>query len=257
MKESIRFLVLWVGTKCTLRCKNCCNLIPYVKPVSYDVQKVIENLTYITKDIVVETLQIQGGEPFSHLKLDEIILSCVLNHNIKKIEIASNGTIFPNDKVLEILREHKDRVLLRFSKYKCAESRQNDVSLYLQEKGIEVAYYDFMFGNGMWFDSGDINQSYNENSIEVQEIYKKCSNRSCWVLADDYMAVCGKLINLIEMKGGELDKNNIVNVSSYRKDGQSFKDVLQEFDRKYIEEIPVLCGYCKLQSGYIEPAVQI
>lgn len=257
MKESIRFLVLWVGTKCTLRCRNCCNLIPYAKPMSYDAQKVIAHLAYITKDIVVEKLQIQGGEPFTHPQLDEIILSCVQNLNIKKIEIASNGTVFPKEKTLEILREYKDKIVLRLSKYECVVSRQNDVNIYLQKAGIKAEYYDFMFNNGLWFDSGDINQNYNADQQEVKEIYRTCSNRSCWVLADDYLAICGKIINLYEIKGGKLDENNIINVSALVEHNIPFADSLQEFDRKYREEVPVLCGYCKMQNEYIEPAIQI
>lgn len=257
MKQSIRFLVLWVGTKCTLRCKNCCNLIPYVRPLSYDTQKIINNLAYVTKDIVVETLQIQGGEPFTHPQLDKIILDCVQNPNIKRIEVASNGTVFPHDSTLEILKKYKDRIMLRFSKYKCVESRQNDVSVYMLNAGVKVTHYDFMFGNGLWFDSGGIAQNYNKNLKEVKEIYRKCSNRSCWVLANDYMAICGKIINLLELKGGELEENNILNISELADKNIPFMDSLQEFDRKYTEEVPHLCGYCKMQNTFIEPAIQI
>lgn len=60
MKENIRFLVLWVGTKCSLRCKDCCNLIPYVQQESYNVNEIIDNLNYVTKDVKINLLQIQG-----------------------------------------------------------------------------------------------------------------------------------------------------------------------------------------------------
>lgn len=87
MKDSIKFLVLWGGTKCTLRCKNCCNLIPYVKQVSYDTEKITN---------------------------------------------------------------------------------------------------------------------------------KQCFNRTCQVLADDFMAVCGKIINLLELRGGNIEGNNIWDITNYR-----------------------------------------
>lgn len=60
-KNIIRFLVLWVGTSCTLRCRDCCNLIPYMPQISYDEEEIFENLDYITKEIKIDTLQIQGG----------------------------------------------------------------------------------------------------------------------------------------------------------------------------------------------------
>lgn len=61
MKNRIRFLVLWVGTKCTLKCRDCCNLIPYLTQKSYEVNDIVANIEYITENMDIEVLQIQGG----------------------------------------------------------------------------------------------------------------------------------------------------------------------------------------------------
>lgn len=151
MKDSIRFLVLWVGTKCTLKCENCCNLIPHAEQVSYD----------------------------------------------------------------------------------------------------------FIFGSGLWFDSGKIDQPFNNNYLEVEQIYKECTTKECWVLANNYMAQCGKIINLLEIKGGELSENNVIDVTNSRIREIDFRIVLDKFDHNYKTCIPSLCGYCKKREGYIEPAIQI
>lgn len=62
---------------------------------------------------------------------------------------------------------------------------------------------------------------------------------------------------MLELRGGKLEENNIIHVSSLKENNLSFIDSLQEFDRKYQKEVPCLCGYCKLQNEYIEPAIQI
>ena len=60
-KKVLDFLVLWMGTKCTLRCENCCNLIPYIEQKSYDADLIVKNIRYITNYISINRLQVQGG----------------------------------------------------------------------------------------------------------------------------------------------------------------------------------------------------
>lgn len=257
MKDSIRFLVLWVGTKCTLKCENCCNLIPHAEQVSYDFNCVLDNLEYITKNICIKTIQIQGGEPFTHPQLYEIIQACAINKNIESIEIASNGTVMPSSEVLQIIKQYKKKIVLRFSKYKCVENRQKEVTKMIEKNGVTVQSYDFIFGSGLWFDSGKIDQPFNNNYLEVEQIYKECTTKECWVLANNYMAQCGKIINLLEIKGGELSENNVIDVTNSRIREIDFRIVLDKFDHNYKTCIPSLCGYCKKREGYIEPAIQI
>ena len=106
MKNKIRFLVLWVGSKCTLKCRDCCNLIPYLEQKTYSVDSIINNINYITQDMEIELLQIQGGEPFTHKHISEIIEKCAMNNHIHKIEIASNGTILPNEDTIKVIKKY-------------------------------------------------------------------------------------------------------------------------------------------------------
>ena len=167
MLNRIRFLVFWVGTKCTLKCKNCCNLIPYVNPVSYSTKKILDNLSYITKDIVVETLQIQGGEPFTHREIDSIIEFCALNPNIHKIEIASNGTIIPNKRTIDVIKKYNEKIVLRFSDYVCDRKKRQILEDRLKNQyNVDVQKYEFMYNTGEWFDLGDID---NKKETDIQK----------------------------------------------------------------------------------------
>lgn len=99
----INFLALWVGTTCTLNCRNCCNLIPYLKARIFDAEKVLANIHYIASEISIELLQIQGGEPLTSHQLEQMITG--LNGlPIENIELASNGTLVPSAEVLTAMK---------------------------------------------------------------------------------------------------------------------------------------------------------
>ncbi len=257
MKDTIDFLVFWVGTRCSLRCKNCGNLIPYAMPVSYDCTKILKNLEYICQDVKIRKLQIQGGEPFTYKKIAKVIEGCAKLNNIGRIEISTNGTILPDEETIKTLAAHADKVMVRFSMYDCvdAEARKRKIDI-LTANGVSVGNYNFMFSTGEWFDSGDYQQPRNEDKEQVREIYKNCCNRSCWTLADDFMACCGKILTLRELKK-EYGNDNILNITSLRNESKNFIEALTEFDNKYLNEVPEICAYCKPQSDRIPAAIQL
>lgn len=259
MKDTINFLVFWVGTRCTLRCKNCGNLIPYVEQVSYECSKILDNLEYICNYVKISKLQIQGGEPFTHKEIAKIINGCANMSNIRQIEISTNGTILADEETIQVLAKHANKVTVRFSVYDCVddEARQNKINI-LMSKGVNVENYNFMFSTGEWFDSGDFWQERNEDRAQVRTVYKNCYNRSCWTLADDYMACCGKILTLRNLKkNDEEGGDNVLNVTSLRLNAKNFLYELSEFDNRYINAVPEICAYCKLQNERIPAAIQL
>lgn len=255
MKNTIRFLVFWVGTRCSLQCKNCGNLIPYTDQVSYDSIKILSNLEYVCEKVRIEKMQIQGGEPFTHKDIAKIVDACANMSNIEKIEISTNGTILPDEETIRVLAKHAGKVMVRFSVYDCVDGslRQQKMDA-LMSKGVTVGSYNFMFSTGEWFDSGDYWQERNEDREQVKSIYKSCNNRDCWTLADDEMACCGKILALRNLKK-ECGKDNVLDITSMRIKQTDFLNELQEFDRKYIDEVPEICAYCKPQNSRIPAAV--
>lgn len=258
MLNSIRFLVFWVGTKCTLKCKNCCNLIPYVNPVSYSTKKILDNLSYITKDIVVETLQIQGGEPFTHKEIDSIIEFCALNPNIHKIEIASNGTIIPNKRTIDVIKKYNEKIVLRFSDYVCDRKKRQIIEDRLKNQyNVDVQKYEFMYNTGEWFDLGDVDNKKETDIQKRKKTYDDCPNRSCWTLADDYLAGCGRMISYLQLKNETIKGNNILNISELRETNYPFIEAYQKFEERYRTFVSDLCGYCRISDKLIPAGNQI
>ena len=148
----IHFLVFWVGTKCSLKCKNCCNLIPYLKQDSYMYEENLKDLEFLSQNFDIACLQVQGGEPFTHKMIDQIIYA-IGKLNIRKIEIASNGTILLNNKVLKALKENP-HIYVRFSNYNCVEKRRQKVIEQLDANNISYKIYNFITKESSWFDWG-------------------------------------------------------------------------------------------------------
>ena len=258
MNNKIRFLVLWIGTKCTLKCRNCCNLIPYVKHYSYNIDDIMANLDYITKTVEIECLQIQGGEPFTHKQADKIIEMCAINNKIHKIEIASNGTILPNTETIQIIKKYKNKVTIRFSNYSCGKERRKQIEDYLQkEHGIYVQNYEFMYDTGEWFDLGDVDNEKECDFEKISETYRKCPNKSCWTLAGKYLAGCGRMISYLMLKNEKIEENNILDIEWLRKANRPFIDEYQKFEKRYNTQASDLCGYCRISNNLIPAAIQM
>lgn len=258
MINKIRFLVLWVGTRCTLKCKDCCNLIPYLRQRSYETNNVIENLNYITKEIEIELLQIQGGEPFTHKDLDKIILSCVNNEHIHRIEIASNGTIMLNEKIIELVKKYQDKVTVRFSDYMYGKKNRKSIEQkLLKNYGLKVEKYDFIYDTGEWFDLGGFERKKEGNIKKIKQTYENCPNKSCWTLADNYFAGCGRMISYLELYNETIDGNNILDILKMRNENQSFKSAFQVFEKNYRTGVSDLCGYCEIGEQLIPAGIQL
>lgn len=256
--DNIHFLVLWLGTKCNLRCKNCANLVPYLEDTEYNVEKIISNMDYLTKDVFVQNIQIQGGEPFLYKELAYIAETCAKNEHIGHITIASNATIRPSEKMVDILSKYYKKIDVRYSAYECVDKiwRQQLIED-LCKRGVNAETYHFIFGNGKWYDSGDCAE-FNDDKDEVFRMYKRCANRHCWTYLDDYLVNCSRIYSLMLIRDNiNIENNNMLNITEARLNKKDIKMLLDNFDYRYIHEAPYMCGYCKGTDNYIEPGIQL
>lgn len=108
-----------ITQRCTLKCKDCQLLMPYIENPSDDQYEMIK------KDIddffslvdYVADFDIIGGEPLLYPKLCEHIRYIVDNYGkqIGNLQVITNATIKPSEKVLKTLKEY--HVHVRISDY--------------------------------------------------------------------------------------------------------------------------------------------
>lgn len=142
-----------ITSRCTLRCKNCNMFISHMAEaydMSIDSLKRNFDIFFESVDYVYE-YTLLGGEPFVHKDLVEIIsyMGNTYGKRIGRINLISNGTIVPNDEVIQtMIRYH---VTVHISDYTCSvpyDNKLKEVIGRFSQAGIE--YY--VIPNNTWKD---------------------------------------------------------------------------------------------------------
>ncbi len=202
----IDFLVFWCGTKCNLHCKNCCNLIPYMRQESFDVNEILGDFHFLSEKTKIKHVQIQGGEIFTHPNTAQIINVLGSCKNIDKISLTTNGSIVPKSEVIEALKSNP-QILVTISYYQCVDiaKRQKLIDLF-EQNHIAYHLYKFLYNDGQWFDYGNV---YQKRVSKKQAItnYRDCEEKYCLTFADGFLYACGKIRGINEVYGEDITAN--------------------------------------------------
>lgn len=102
--------------KCNLECLHCYNESSPHKNKSLSIElinEIISGLSTYYDDN--SQLILTGGEPLLYDKLKDIIEIAESSSIFKKIRINTNGTIFPNKSLLDVLLKYKDKIDVQIS----------------------------------------------------------------------------------------------------------------------------------------------
>ena len=153
----IEHFELIITTKCSLNCKRCSNLMPEYRKrqTAYfrdkeDILKEIDALADSVDEIL--NCRILGGEPLLHPDLPEILSYLFEKKNIGSIHIITNGTIIPNETLLDVMKN--ERLLVIFSDYGKLSRNLTSCSELLKKEGIKCST-DVVL---KWSDLGDLAQ---------------------------------------------------------------------------------------------------
>ena len=242
------YIELVITTKCSLRCRDCANLINlYNKP--YDVQsdlidKSIENLFNSVNKI--ELFRILGGEPLLNPNLKHY-LDIIPYEKVNKVVIVTNGTMVIKDK--ELIKKIRDNnVEIEISDYGKISRKIDELVDVLKKEKIN---YSIRRDDLYWIDYGSV-KNYNNKNLNKQ--FFDCGIR-CKSILNGCLYYCprsshGYDLGLIERKSDEyVDLINSTEKEIRKKIKKLYKR------EKYIEA----CKYCKYgteEAIKIEPAIQ-
>ena len=165
-----------VTMRCTFNCKNCNMFVPYYHKkidYSFDELKQMYDLFFKYVDYTF-CITLLGGEPFISPILGEIIdyLGSKYSEKIVVINIISNGSIVPNDDLIEVIVRNK--VLVYLSDYSATisyKSKFMQVVKKLQENNVE---YDLRISDN-WKNFGFPVDVPNINSRDMEEHMRSCA----------------------------------------------------------------------------------
>lgn len=169
---------VFLTSYCTLNCEKCIAYMPYFRHkfhVSLENLKQDADILFSKIDYVFK-IKLLGGEGLLYPQLIQYIdyLHDNYGEKIGSIRIGTNGTIFPNQDILEMCK--RDNVTLDISDYTIAipeRCKIEEVKQLCIENGVS---YDIKRTGEQWLDMGfPGNIPEEKNEEELREHFHKCA----------------------------------------------------------------------------------
>lgn len=246
-------LVMWhvnvpITDCCTLRCKNCSALIPYIKkPRHLELQNIIKDIDQLfSMTDTIHEFHLLGGEPMLYPYLSELIeyIGQKYKDRIYEFAIATNGTILADKKLLEICKKYNTIFII--SDYMSSSffyKKQKSLELCKQLDEVKIKYRYSI--KDEWYDFGcpsTTKLSYNED--ECISRFSKCRSLNR-ILRDGRLYYCHHQVGAVWSKYIQDTKEAYIELETFSKIG---KKLLLEYSLGYTEK-----GYlyfCNSCNGY-------
>lgn len=244
-------LTFCITSKCSLVCKDCGSLIPPFNKCGHlemTLQEFKENLDKITSAVTkIRRFVLLGGEPLLHKDLSKFIELACQKDNIDVVEVITNGTLLPNEEVLNVMSKYNKKTYLYISNYSSNESlkprlKHEKIKNLLKNYDIKLQMVDVMG----WLEEFGFKEQADDETKTINK-YRKCHCSHCTQVFNNKIYVCSKASSAIEL--------NLINVDDYidlLKTTDLKQDFVTFFDRNYLKG----CEYCILSDVPVKAAIQ-
>ncbi|MDR0883210.1 MAG: radical SAM protein [Oscillospiraceae bacterium] len=233
-----------VTTRCTLNCDNCIVHVPDIEhPADIPAERWIEDLQALLQCVdTIYVLTLAGGEAFLHPQLDELLRFCAASSQIGDIDVATNGTIIPNEEVLAALRDAKATV--RISRYGAAlQPKVEELKSRLKEYSIAYMHE----AGGYWYKPVSLDEI---QPGSTKRRYRVCAQQLCLVYYHRQIHKCTASAVLAEV-GDRIEAIDYVDLRDLSP--AAFRAAYQRWHKK--RELTA-CAYCP-GASYEAPRVPV
>ncbi len=255
-KLFLRSVDIVITERCSLKCRDCSNLMQYYKkPVDFDIKELMHSIdVFCTFIDEVHEFRVIGGEPFMHKEFHLIIKRLIDEPKVKKIAIYTNGTIIPKEYQMEDLKNNK--VLVFITDYGMFSKKLNSLTQTLLWNNI--AFYTLKVQG--WTDCAKIMRHHRD--VEHQkEIFKNCCAKNLATLLKGKLyrcPFCANAARLLAIPDYENDYIDIFQEPQEIMDIYEMKKKIKAFllEKAFLQ----VCDYCNgrsFEAPQIPPAIQI
>lgn len=228
------YLEIPITTKCSLRCKNCSNIIPYYKnPGDYDLNILLESIKVFLQCIDhIVYVRVLGGEPFVSKNLYSVLSLLVKSPKIQKVEVVTNGTIVPSGKrLIRLLRNEKITVCI--SKYPMV--RLNRLVDFLENNSIHYRIEEMKY----WMNYGKPFKR-NKSVKELKKQFATC-NHVCKSLVNGQVHLCPRSSHGTDLGIIQNNSDDYLDLLDHHFSIEEKRVMLNKlFRKKYV----IACDYC-------------
>lgn len=245
--------------RCSLKCKKCAHACYAVNSKSQDMSLELakESADYFFHHVdIIREFVLIGGEPFLYKNLGEIIEYIGENYREKIgiFSITTNGTIVPNQSVLDFCRKYE--VTIHISNYSAAV--RDIVKKYEQlEEKLKKSQVRYTLGEAemQWMDYGFGTVNRNDDKEILAEVFDRCKT-PCREIRGNRYYYCVMARSVSDNLKLGIGKQDYLDLAKLEKEDRK---ILMEFQMGFSEKGYLdMCNHCngKDAAAYPIPAAE-
>lgn len=174
-KKVIPSIVLMHSNICTLKCEQCCDLIPDTKQKYYiPAKEVLKSAQLLLKGVdKCIRVDLTDGESFLYQELDILLKSLIENDKVETILLVTNATVIPEESILKLLKNEK--CFVHISDYGLLEQMSKLIILF------EANHINFSVAPNMVWRKFKFNnlEKRKEGKEWLKYEFLRCGNKKC------------------------------------------------------------------------------
>ena len=260
-KIFIRSVDLIITERCSLRCKDCSNLMQYYQhPRNVETGELLEAIDAFFKVVdAVMDFRLIGGETFMNRQWPVFVERLTTGRrpsdpDVKRVVLYTNGTIVPNAGQLDCLKD--DRVLVIATDYGEGLSRKlSQLKQLFQQNGI----HHHVLQIEEWLDCAGI-KAHHRTDDENRQLFKMCCAKNMLTLSDGKLFRCPYSANAARLSAVPDVKSDYVDLYEAQLDADGILATRKKM-RDYLldKDFLTVCDFCSgrpLAGREVPPAVQ-
>ena len=249
----INTLDVQITEKCSLKCKDCSNLMQYYqKPQDSQIEILFKSIDrFIASIDTLEEFRVLGGDPFMNKEMHKVIRKLTTYDKVKKIAVYTNARIVPKGENLECLKHEK--VLVDITNYGEVSKAHDKVVETLTQAKVAFSTNRCV----TWQDCGRILPYRGKNEGELETQFMNCCNRDLISLLHGKLYRCPFSANGANLKAIPLNSADEVNLID---DNISISQLREQIKELYLDKkFLTACNFCNgrdFTSINIDSAIQ-
>ncbi len=232
-KTFLRSIDVMITTKCSMNCKNCCNLMQYYVDAKNTDEKIIEAVELLTENVdYIGEFRIIGGEPLMNKNWAEIINGITKKDSNRKILVYTNATISPKDEQLESFKNKN----VNFYITDYGKLSKNADKMEEKLKHHNIGYMRKPADN--WVDCSNVRQ-HNRSVSRLKQVFKECCAKKFYTLLNGKLYTCPFIANAANLKAIPDNKADYVDLFSEK---QNLKNKIKRLIN--MENFFPACDFC-------------
>lgn len=243
----LRSVDLVITERCSLKCRDCANLMQYYeKPNNIDTEAIMNGLQNLaSKCNFINEVRLIGGEPFLNKNVYSIIDGVTKISNIRRIVVYTNATVpLAGDKLIEL---DLSKVVFSITQYNNYDKNLNRVVDVLKELSIPYRVHP----PEHWTDSGRILPERHSKEF-ADELFVKCCGKNLFTLIGSDLYRCPFAANAENLDAIPVSETNSLDVNTLNPVG-----FMRFLKSGYAMDACFYCPGRSFDATEIEPAVQV